>query len=76
MFDMLTHDQLFDLHDSLFAEATRTHQRMVAADGTALISPFSDEWAVLSARHAEISETQQAVTAELHRRDEEARADA
>ena len=76
MFDMLTADQLFRLHDSLFKTATAVHHRMMGPDGQPRISVYNEEWAVLAASHAELAETQQAVGDELRRRTEEAHADA
>lgn len=68
MFDMLTADQLFRLHTSLYQQGKRVHERMITPDGHPRISVFSEAWAVLAACHAELTETQQAVGAELRRR--------
>lgn len=76
MFDWLTADQLFRLHDSLFQQGTRIHQRMLDENDRPRISVYSEAWAILAACHAELAETQQAVGDELRRRAEEARADA
>ena len=75
MFDGLTFDELYALNTTLFDQGTRVHRRMVSPDGHALIHPLSDTWAVLSAWHAELGETQAAVCEELHRRAGETHAD-
>lgn len=72
MFDMLTRRELSILHDSLFNSCTRIHQRMLAADGTALIPVFSDDWQILRAAHDDLHDMMDAVFAEIARRDCEA----
>ena len=76
MFDMLTADQLFTLHSSLFDQGTAVHRRMIGPDGRPLLSVYGDDWAILSAWHAQIAEMQYEIGEELHRRAEEARAGA
>lgn len=71
MFDTLTLDELHTLHARLFQEHYALHRRMLSADGTRILSPLSDEWAVLSAKASEISETCGAVYAEITRREAE-----
>ena len=71
MFDMLTRDELYRLHTSLFNGLTRIHQRMRAPDGTALIPVLGDDWLILRAAHDEMRETNRAVFEEIGRRDQE-----
>ena len=62
MFDMLTRDQLYALHTSLAASATRIHQRIMG------LPVFSDAWQIASAAHDEITETMSAISSDLTRR--------
>ena len=76
MFDMLTTDELFALHTSLYNQGTLVHARMLGPDGQPRMDVFGDDWRVLAAWHAEVGEMQQEIGAELRRRAQEARADA
>jgi hypothetical protein len=68
MFDMLTLDDLYELHARLSRQASEIHARIM--DGqTALVSPLSDEWAFQSARANEVHETAAAAYAEIERRE-------
>jgi hypothetical protein len=70
MFDMLTLDDLYELHSRLCAQAAEIHAKLM--DGqVALISPLSDEWALQSARVREVTETADAAYAEIARRERE-----
>jgi hypothetical protein len=70
MFDMLTLDDLYELHARLCAQSHEIHKRMM--DGQVpLISPLSDEWKLQSARHDEVAETADAAWAEIQRRENE-----
>lgn len=71
MFDTLTLDELHTLHARLFQEHYALHRRLITADGMTVLSPLSDEWAVLSAKASEISETCGEVYAEIQRREAE-----
>jgi hypothetical protein len=67
VFDLLTLDDLYELHSRLCAQAVEIHALMM--DGqTALISPLSDEWNLQAARCREIEETAHAAYAEIERR--------
>lgn len=71
MFDTLTLQELYDLHQQLCEEHDRNHNRMMIPGRGARISVFSDQWAVLSAKQAEINETAETVYAEIKRREQE-----
>lgn len=60
---------LYELIRELTIDRTATHRQMVNPDGTPVISPLSDEWPVLAARHAELCEKIDAAYDELARRD-------
>jgi hypothetical protein len=71
VFDMLTLDDLYDLHSRLCEQAAEIHATLM--DGqVALISPLSDEWRLRSARCREVTETADAAYAEILRREDEA----
>lgn len=74
MFDMLTTDQLFNLHTGLFRTHQKLHHRLVSDQYPYpnLIGPLSEDWNIISAACAEVSETMHAVHAEITRRDQEA----
>jgi hypothetical protein len=70
VFDMLTLDDLYELHTRLCAQEREIHAKLM--DGqVALVSPLSDEWNLQSARCAEIKETADAAYAEIARRERE-----
>jgi hypothetical protein len=69
MFDMLTRDELCDLHTTLYQGATRAHRQLIAEDGHLITQPLTTDWNLYSAVHAELAETMEAVDAELDRRD-------
>ena len=69
---MLTREELYQLHTTLFCGLTAVHQRMLDRDGNALIPASGPDWAILRAIHAEGRETMDAVFAEITRRDREA----
>lgn len=71
MFDTLTLDELHTLHARLFQEHYALHRRLVTADGTPIVSPLTDEWALTSAKASQISETCGAVYAEIQHREQE-----
>ena len=60
MFDMLTRNELYELHSSLALTHTRINNR--------LTNPLSREWQIGSAACREISETMTAVFAEIQKR--------
>lgn len=68
MFDTLTLEGLYQLHEQLCADHDANHQRMIIPGQGPRISVYGDEWAVLSAKQAEINETADAVYAEIKRR--------
>jgi hypothetical protein len=71
VFDLLTLDDLYELHTRLCAQEREIHARLM--DGlTPLISPLSDEWNLQAARCREIAETADAAYAEIQRREDEA----
>jgi hypothetical protein len=75
MFDTLTLDDLYEFHHQLCMEHLAVHTKMM--DGfTPRIPVLSEEWGVLMAKCAEISETVHAVSAEISRRETVTRADA
>lgn len=63
MFDLLTLNDLYDLHHQLNEEGERLHQKFMA-----LPSVISDEGNLFMAKTAEISEAMDAVYAEIDRR--------
>jgi hypothetical protein len=70
MFDLLTLDDLYELHSRLCAQSGQIHGRLM--DGQAVqVSPLSDEWALQQARIREIDETADAAYAEIQRRENE-----
>jgi hypothetical protein len=76
MFGHLTQDELYALHTSLYLAHDRLHRRLIGPDYQPVIDPLSDEWAVISAAQDRISETAEAVSAEIGRRKQETSADA
>lgn len=74
MFGMLTGDELYNLHTTLFDAHQKLHHRCVSDQPPfgPLIDPLSDDWNIISAACSEISETMYAVHAEITRRDREA----
>lgn len=74
MFDTMTDQDL--LHAIRVYTETRdaTHAKMIdPATLRPLISPMSDDWRILAARHREMCELNEAAYAELLRREQEAR---
>lgn len=71
MFDTLTLDQLYAMHNGLYLHHRTVHARMVGPDMQPVISPLSDDWNILSAKCAEIRETMTAVNAEIQHRETE-----
>jgi hypothetical protein len=71
MFDMLTLDELYRLHTSLFHAHRNLHARMIGPgpDLKPVISPLSDDWRIIAAACAEITETMRAVSDECDRRE-------
>jgi NAD-dependent dihydropyrimidine dehydrogenase PreA subunit len=68
VFDMLTLDDLYELHRGLCRQAADLHATLMSGQ-VALISPLSDEWQLKSARLSEITETADAAYAEVVRRE-------
>ena len=72
MFDMLTLDELYELHHQLSNGHRATFSRMMGGlPLRPLISPTSEEWAVLQASNSEVFETVIAVGEEITRRENE-----
>jgi hypothetical protein len=70
VFDLLTLDDLYELHARLCAQSGQIHGRLM--DGqVAKVSPLSDEWALQQARIREVDETADAAYAEIQRRENE-----
>lgn len=74
MFDMLTRDDLYNLHTSLFGTHTKLHRRILDANLNPLVSPLGEDWAVISAAMCEVAETMRATMAEIGRREQMAQA--
>jgi hypothetical protein len=68
VFDLLTLDDLYELHSRLCAQEREIHATLM--DGmTPLISPLSDEWKIQAARCEDITQTADAAWAEIQRRE-------
>ena len=63
MFDLLTTDQMYDLHTSLSQSASKIHNRMLS------YSVFSDDWRIAAAAHDELTDTMFAITREIGERE-------
>lgn len=62
MFNMLTKNELFQLHRSLHSASHAIYNQMMTADGHPRIEVCGPEWNILSAHSAEIGE----MAAEAH----------
>ena len=77
MFDMLTLDELYQLHTKLCHAHTAIHERLFgpgeigALPRKPLVPVFSDTWNILEAHEIELGETAKAVYAEIGRRQQE-----
>lgn len=76
MFDTLTLDDLLTLQAQLGQEHTAIHNKLMDEDLRPLIEPLSVEWEVLAAKQTEITETADAVCAEIQKRLAEGHIDA
>jgi len=72
MFDMLTRDELFELHRSLSSASHAIHARMMIDSVTPRIPVLGEEWAILAAHCAELNEMAEEAHAEYQAREAEA----
>ena len=68
MFDMLTLDQLYTLHTSLFDAHQKLHVLLVDRPGTGPVIPYGPDWNIANAACSELTETMIWVGAEITRR--------
>ena len=82
MFDFLTLADLYQLHTQLATDHLAAFRKLYDVnpadlkDATPKVGVFTDEWNILAAKMADLSQTAAAVFTEIDRRENEARADA